>query len=292
MRNQQNVKVRVNSSFETICPFPIGYVYMSSNSTSPANIYGGTWSEISGGRYMRAAAAWGNGGSNTITTANMPSHRHVLGGGRAHGFYWGDLDLNVSTDATAIAGKPSGNKLGTKQQDWAATDYTGGGQHSTPLTKMFGRGTELPKEGDASCVTYNKFKSGLAAHLKGFVHSQLATSICQATRQVQQTFMVVRGQLFQIAGSYDQVVHGILQAEVQPVLLKLLIFELSPKRLALMWGRTWAWLQIMRLEYPHKDELLLALGRSVSRIKQLLSILFHFTAPVTAGTVQPSLAVM
>jgi hypothetical protein len=138
LRNQQNVKVRVNSSFETICPFPVGYVYMSSNSTSPANIYGGTWSTISGGRYMRAAGAWGNGGSNTITTNNMPSHRHVMGGGRAHGFYWGDLDLNISTDATVSAGAPYGNKLGTKQQTWAATDYTGGGSILPNLPKCLG----------------------------------------------------------------------------------------------------------------------------------------------------------
>lgn len=76
MRNQQNVKVKVNSSFETICPFPVGYVYMSSNSTSPGSIYGGTWASISGGRYMRAAGAWGNGGSNTITVKQMPAHTH------------------------------------------------------------------------------------------------------------------------------------------------------------------------------------------------------------------------
>lgn len=78
MRNQQNVKVRVNSSFETICPFPIGYVYMSSNSTSPGSIYGGTWASISGGRYMRAANTWGNGGSNTITIQQMPAHTHSV----------------------------------------------------------------------------------------------------------------------------------------------------------------------------------------------------------------------
>ena len=80
MRNQQNVKVRVNSSFETICPFPVGYVYMSSNNTSPGSIYGGTWASISGGRYMRAAGAWGDGGSNTITIQQMPAHTHSVRG--------------------------------------------------------------------------------------------------------------------------------------------------------------------------------------------------------------------
>ena len=103
MRNQQNVKVRVNSSFETICPFPVGYVYMSSNSTSPADIYGGTWSAISGGRYMRAAGAWDNGGSNYISIDQLPSHTHGallynLGTGiQSAGFNWTG-DRGTSSD--------------------------------------------------------------------------------------------------------------------------------------------------------------------------------------------------
>lgn len=49
---------------------------MSSNSTSPANIYGGTWSSLSGGRYLRANSSWDDGGSNTITVNQMPAHTH------------------------------------------------------------------------------------------------------------------------------------------------------------------------------------------------------------------------
>lgn len=114
MRNQQNVKVRVNSSFETICPFPVGYVYMSSNSTSPGSIYGGTWASISGGRYMRAANAWGNGGSNTITVDQMPSHRHnvnnlypVTNGAPVtfHTTYWGQHTSNSNlVNTTSVGG--------------------------------------------------------------------------------------------------------------------------------------------------------------------------------------------
>ena len=98
MRNQQNVKVKVNASFETICPFPVGYVYMSSNSTSPANIYGGTWSEITGGRYFRANKTWDTGGSDTISVNQIPAHAHAQGapyyGDNAgshtgHTTYWG-----------------------------------------------------------------------------------------------------------------------------------------------------------------------------------------------------------
>lgn len=78
MRNQQNVKVRVNSSFETICPFPIGYVYMSSNSTSPGSIYGGTWASLQENRYLRLSNGFGTGGNNSIQSSNLPPHQHQI----------------------------------------------------------------------------------------------------------------------------------------------------------------------------------------------------------------------
>ena len=300
MRNQQNVKVRVNSSFETICPFPVGYVYMSSNSTSPGSIYGGTWASISGGRYMRAAGAWGNGGSNTITTANMPSHRHVMGGGRAHGFYWGDSDLNISTDTTAIAGKPSGNKLGTKQQTWAATDYTGGGQHSTPLTKMFGCGTEPPREGDASCVIFNRFKSALRAASRKFAHSRLVLSICQPIQQVQQALTVVHGHLSEMVRSCGQAVRGILQAEQAQTRIitgcrsaRKMVFRVY-RLLVLAAGQMEQHILCVR------QRLLTVFLRKILILVQVvetqqnqpliakLSQRFRLTAPVIVGTAQPS----
>lgn len=76
MINQQNVQVKNGSTWDKICPFPVGYVYMSTNSTSPASTYGGTWTSLTGGYYLRAAGAWGSGGSNTITVQNLPAHNH------------------------------------------------------------------------------------------------------------------------------------------------------------------------------------------------------------------------
>ena len=149
MRNQQNVKVKVNSSFETICPFPVGYVYMSSNSTSPADIYGGTWASISGGRYMRAAGAWGNGGSNTITINQMPSHTHQQP--RHYVYDKGGWSAPINGNAVPqVAGQVTSTPFGT-----------GGGQHSILRTKMFGRGTERLKSrsGDGLCVIYHNLQS-------------------------------------------------------------------------------------------------------------------------------------
>ena len=61
-----------------MCPFPVGYIYLSSNNTSPATTYGGTWSSLNESRYLRLAGAWGTGGSNTISIDQMPSHTHSL----------------------------------------------------------------------------------------------------------------------------------------------------------------------------------------------------------------------
>lgn len=74
--NLQNVQIKNGSTWYTMCPFPVGYIYMGYTSTSPANVYGGTWSSISGGKYFRAAAANNAAGSNTIAIDNMPRHTH------------------------------------------------------------------------------------------------------------------------------------------------------------------------------------------------------------------------
>ena len=79
MRNLQNIQVRTGSGFETVCPFPVGAIYQSTSSTSPASIYGGGWTPLTDGRFLRPQGSWNNlGGENThkLTVAEMPSHFH------------------------------------------------------------------------------------------------------------------------------------------------------------------------------------------------------------------------
>ena len=81
MRNLQNVQVRTGSGFETVCPFPVGAIYQSTSSTSPASIYGGGWTPLTDGRFLRPQGSWNNlGGENEhkLTVAEMPSHDHAL----------------------------------------------------------------------------------------------------------------------------------------------------------------------------------------------------------------------
>ena len=61
--------------------YPVGSIYISANSTSPAELFGGTWEQIKD-RFLLAAgdtyAAGSTGGesSHTLTVDEMPSHAH------------------------------------------------------------------------------------------------------------------------------------------------------------------------------------------------------------------------
>lgn len=64
--------------------YPVGSIYMSVNSTSPATLFGGTWERIqdtfllaSGDTY--AAGATGGEVTHTLTVDEMPSHNHFVG---------------------------------------------------------------------------------------------------------------------------------------------------------------------------------------------------------------------
>lgn len=160
MINLQALNIKDSTTWNKVNPYPIGFVYMSTKNTSPASIYGGTWTPISGGKYLRANATYASGGSNTITVNQMPSHNHkpafkgsweesstsyglptggafsgrplVNNGGDGHSSGWGSLrDDNNGT----IIGKTGG-----------------GGNPSIQHIKMYTVGTEwlnLSKEGVA-----------------------------------------------------------------------------------------------------------------------------------------------
>ena len=61
--------------------YPVGSIYMSVNSTSPASLFGGTWERIkdrfllaSGDTY--SAGSTGGEANHTLTVNEMPSHAH------------------------------------------------------------------------------------------------------------------------------------------------------------------------------------------------------------------------
>lgn len=63
--------------------YPVGSIYLSVNSTSPATLFGGTWEQIQD-RFLLAAGstyiAGSTGGEaeHTLTVDEMPSHSHTF----------------------------------------------------------------------------------------------------------------------------------------------------------------------------------------------------------------------
>lgn len=113
--------------------YPIGSIYTSVNSADPSTIFGGKWDSI-GGKFLLGADATYTAGStggeatHTLTTAEMPAHKHNLSDdSRAHSIYWGMKDADVHVGVNASEGAGADNNLGTKQKDWAVTGTTGKG---------------------------------------------------------------------------------------------------------------------------------------------------------------------
>lgn len=82
---------RALSSLILEAVYPVGSIYMSVNSTSPATLFGGTWKAIQGkfllGAYGNTYKAGSTGGeaTHTLTAAEMPEHAHYMASGNAGG---------------------------------------------------------------------------------------------------------------------------------------------------------------------------------------------------------------
>lgn len=66
--------------------YPVGSIYLSVNSASPDTLFGGTWEQIQG-RFLLGmsssypAGSQGGEATHTLTTSEMPSHRHIFARG-------------------------------------------------------------------------------------------------------------------------------------------------------------------------------------------------------------------
>lgn len=73
--------------------YPVGSVYISWSTTSPATLFGGTWTNIDGERYLSLVSTSDSAGTSvgansvTLSTAQLPSHNHTTSA-RWIG-YWG-----------------------------------------------------------------------------------------------------------------------------------------------------------------------------------------------------------
>ena len=132
--DQNNVATfygKVNGLVDMV--YPVGSIYMSVNSTSPATLFGGTWEQIKGrfllgtgtpddnsntgwgtnltwngtNKYNEAVGSTGGESLHTLTVAQMPSHSHTLES-------WVTRSPTGGRDAFLVYGMNSGTPQSTK----------------------------------------------------------------------------------------------------------------------------------------------------------------------------------
>lgn len=101
--------------------YPVGSIYMSVNSTSPATLFGGTWKAIQGKFLLGAdggtykAGTTGGEAAHTLTESEMPSHKHSI---------WFPND---GGEQSAAIGYPNTGSKNTYYAEASKTSGTGGG---------------------------------------------------------------------------------------------------------------------------------------------------------------------
>lgn len=79
--NGQTGAVTIQTGGSPLDAYPVGSIYMSVNSTSPATLFGGTWERIQDMFLLAAGTAYAAGSTggeaaHTLTIDEMPSHNH------------------------------------------------------------------------------------------------------------------------------------------------------------------------------------------------------------------------
>ena len=131
--------------------YPVGSIYMSINSASPADLFGGTWEQLkdrfllsAGDSYVAGATGGaatnshthnvttaGSVGGHTLTVNEMPSHGHSFADGFSWG--WGYTDATESIQASAQGGYWGNNCLTTRRGN-TVNNVGGNGSHSHGFT--------------------------------------------------------------------------------------------------------------------------------------------------------------
>ena len=96
--------------------YPVGAIYMSTNSASPASLFGGSWTPINNVFLLASGSSYSSGSTggeatHTLTVQEMPAHTHDITRPPMYGFEWATGDgcyaQNATTAQTATWGTTS-----------------------------------------------------------------------------------------------------------------------------------------------------------------------------------------
>ena len=144
-------ETEINNIWEVI--YPVGAIYMSASSTSPAVLFGGTWEQIqekfllaagsthtagsTGGAFSKTISVSGTSGDTALTAEQIPSHAHTIpalngsaeeGGAHTHTYFVTGFTQSNAEEGTAGSvsdevwtGYQTGNQDGTGLPEGAHT---------------------------------------------------------------------------------------------------------------------------------------------------------------------------
>lgn len=196
--------------------YPVGAIYASANSTSPASLFGGSWTQITDAA-LRGATSVGYTGSDThiLTIKEMPSHIHNMKYGSAP---------QASTGQYAFVDRDMNDSFSTQWREPSALQPTGGGQHipvcNAPTIVICGNVQAKSQRGDVAWPTSTLDK----------LCTQLEHTSSPTTQQVLQVYLEELGQLLMRDDSFvPQAVDTMLarKAEQAPLLWFVVNYQLQ-----------------------------------------------------------------
>ena len=129
------LKVNNTNIFDLI--YPVGSFYISSKSTNPAILFGGTWEQIQGRFLLGRSSSYpvgsmGGEATHTLTESEMPSHNGHLSAGLAGGVPMGKGNYEGYLNSNVMNAYPGGNYRGWNvyagNEMHPASEAVGGGQ--------------------------------------------------------------------------------------------------------------------------------------------------------------------
>lgn len=114
--------------------YPVGSVYISTVSTSPAGFIGGTWEQIKGATLAATgdnsfAGAASYGGSLKISINQMPRHEHA---NDIYSANWSATEDTLPNRTNAVQWGEYTNQRVRSASGWNEKCYAGGGQNFLP----------------------------------------------------------------------------------------------------------------------------------------------------------------
>ena len=167
MIDLQDVKVKNTEDWDSICPFPVGFVYMSTSKTSPATTYGGQWTNLAGSRFPMFVATTGaslsKGGSKThchltlLGKTEGEPQTYFNDDSRIYGGEWttstGAIMNSVFTDSKVLFSGTSGNMLNMNTVGASLV------QNTPSRFSTTGQTNSTPPLRQPICVVQNRIKT-------------------------------------------------------------------------------------------------------------------------------------